>query len=400
MQALPGNARRGAFGGLILALSVTSYSTSSSMVHTLSTTLLGILIGFVVAETPLSGPLQELVGLSSRSPDKVGLDVLHGTLQKGKSSDDEKGSSSSKLLDQRTMYGLQHAFLNLEVTGWWFNMGLWPEKAEREQRATRLPFREACKALVDKVVHDIGINGQSSILDVGFGCGDQDVYIAQKYKPGKITGITIEPIQHHAAEQLIKHSDVGHTQIGLYVADGSKLPEFLAAHPEVLTSPSSSKSAVDDTKGYFTHVISIDSAYHYRTRRQFLENALQSLVPGGVGCLAMADMILAKPAPTSAAGRWIFEQVFEAMQIPPTNMKTLDEYRRDLEEAGFKQVELECVEDRVFSGLADHIEAQLGQFGGLVKPNVHWTYWGLVRALRWLAASGWIHFVVVKARRP
>ncbi|KAF9976562.1 hypothetical protein BGZ73_008317 [Actinomortierella ambigua] len=393
-QTLSGNARRGALGGLVLALGITSYSTSSSLVHTLSTTLLGILIGFVVAETPLSGPLQELMGLSSRSADKVGLEVLHGILQQQKESG-EKDDSSSGLLDQRTMYGLQHAFLNLEVTGWWFNMGLWPEKSELQQRTTRLAFRDACKALVRKVVHGIDINEQSSILDVGFGCGDQDVFMAQQYKPGRITGITIEPIQHHAAEQLVKHSDVGDTKIALYIADASKLPEFLSSHTEVLGGAPGTKEA-----SFFTHVVSIDSAYHYRTRRQFLENAFQYLHPGGVGRLAMADMVLAKPVPTSAVGQWVFNKVFDAMQIPPTNMKPLAEYRRDLEETGFQDIEIECVEERVFAGLADHIEAQLGQFGGLVKPNVHWTYWGLVRGLRWLAASGWIHFVVVKARRP
>ncbi|KAF9166659.1 hypothetical protein DFQ26_007232 [Actinomortierella ambigua] len=394
-QTLSGSVRLGSFAGLVLALAVTSYTTSTSLTHTLSTTLLGILIGFVVAETPLSGPFQELVGLVSRSPDKVGLDVLHGTLQEQRATDEDT-DASSRLLDQRTMYGLQHAFLNLEVTGWWFNMGLWPDKSEQQQRTTRLPFRDACKALVRKVVHDIGINEQSSILDVGFGCGDQDVYMAQQYKPGKITGITIESIQHHAAEQLVKHSEVGDTKIALYVADASKLPEFLAAHPQVLGGA----TGTGEGKSFFTHVVSIDSAYHYRTRRQFLENAFRYLQPGGIGRLAMADMVLAKPAPTSAVGRWVFEKVFEAIQVPPTNMKSLAEYRHDLEEVGFQDIEIECVEERVFAGLADHIEAQLGQFGGLVKPNVHWTYRGLVRGLRWLAASGWIHFVVVKARRP
>ncbi|KAF9544246.1 hypothetical protein EC957_012292 [Mortierella hygrophila] len=366
-----------AFAVVVAALSL--HAVYSPVLTSLPSLLLGLLLGLVVAETPLASPIQELCGLTSRHPDKVGLDIIHAS-EKG------EGKTAKTQLDQRVMYGLQHAFLNLEVTGWWFNMGFWDK-----DKVPTMRFQDACKALVDKVTSRLDITSSSHILDVGFGCGDQDVYMAQLYKPARITGITIEPIQHHAAQDLVKRTPTPGTDINLYVADASKLPQFLESTPDLFASSTPSSDRL------FSHVISIDSAYHYNTRAAFLKNAAQVLAPN-TGRLALADMILAKPAPTSGFGLSIFKTVFGAMEVPPVNMKMMDEYRQDLVDAGFVDIEIECIEERVFSGLATHIENQTSRFGGMVGPGVKWTYSALAKGLWWLDRSKWLHFVVVKAR--
>ncbi|KAF9085882.1 hypothetical protein BGX29_003091 [Mortierella sp. GBA35] len=368
----------------VAALSLKAFvfsNTQKSLLDSLSPLLLGFLLGLVVAETPLASPLQEFCGLTSRHPDKVGLDIIHAA-----NTSSQEGKATKSHLDQRVMYGLQHAFLNLEVTGWWFNMGLWDKAQSPPMR-----FQDACKALVKKVTSQLDINSDSHILDVGFGCGDQDVYMAQLHRPARITGITIEAIQHHAAQDLVKRTPTQGTDINLYVADASKLPQFLDSTPNVFASGTPS------TKRHFSHVVSIDSAYHYNTRAQFLKNAAQVLAPN-TGRLALADMILAKPAPNSGLGLSIFKAVFGAMEVPAVNMKMMDEYRQDLIDAGFVDIEIECIEDRVFSGLATHIQNQTSRFGGMVGPGVKWTYAALSKGLWWLDRSKWLHFVVVKAR--
>ncbi|KAG0196830.1 hypothetical protein BGX28_009697 [Mortierella sp. GBA30] len=375
------NTRFASFITLITALflSILLSSGPKSRLESLFPVLLGFLLGLLVAETPAASPLQELCGLSSRHPDRVGLDILHA-----------QGTASSNIakveLDQKVMYGLQHAFLNLELTGWWFNMGLW----EKE----KMKFQDACKALVRKVTSHLDINEDSHILDVGFGCGDQDIYMAQLYQPRQITGITIEPIQHHAAQELIKRTETPGTKIQLHVADASFLSRFLDENPALFGEMSSFSSPA---KRHFTHVISIDSAYHYNTRASFLKNAAQVL-ESKTGRLALADMVLAKPAPTSSLGKAFFSFVFKAMEVPVVNMKTMEEYKQDLVDAGFVDIEIECIEDRVFSGLAAYIQDQLARLGGLVKPGVQWNYWALSKGLWWLDRSKWLHFVVVKAR--
>ncbi|KAG0376941.1 hypothetical protein BGX24_006983 [Mortierella sp. AD032] len=355
-------------------------SSTGAVVGSIAPLILGLLLGLIVAETPIASPIQELCGLTSRHPDKIGLDIIHAA-----DAFTQEGKTAKSQLDQRVMYGLQHAFLNLEVTGWWFNMGLW------DKDVSGMRFQDACKALVQKVTSQLDINSDSHILDVGFGCGDQDVYIAQLHRPARITGITIEPIQHHAAQDLVKRTPTPGTDIHLYVADASKLPQFLDSTPDLFASGTLT------TDRLFSHVISIDSAYHYNTRAEFLKNAAQVLAPN-TGRLALADMILAKPAPTSGVGQLIFKTVLGAMEVPYVNMKMMDEYRRDLIDAGFVDIEIECIEDRVFSGLATHIQNQTSRFGGMVGPGVKWTYLALAKGLWWLDRSKWLHFVVVKAR--
>lgn len=128
------------------------HAVYSSVLTSLPSILLGFLLGLVVAETPLASPVQELCGLTSRHPDKVGLDIIHA-------SKEGEGKAAKKQLDQRVMYGLQHAFLNLEVTGWWFNMGLWDK-----EKVPAMRFQDACKALVEKVTSHLDITSSSHIL--------------------------------------------------------------------------------------------------------------------------------------------------------------------------------------------------------------------------------------------
>ncbi|KAF9185790.1 hypothetical protein BGZ50_002874 [Haplosporangium sp. Z 11] len=414
---------------IILGLGLTALfpSENPSRLESVSPLLLGFLLGLIVAETPIASPIQELLGLQTRHPDKVGLQLLHDSSPlhgeqggsetvAGQTSSNTKVSSSSssssngddKKLDQKTMYGLQHAFLNLEVTGWWFNMGLWEKDDDTDVKDENgsavkmksMRFQDACKALVRKVTSQLDINQESHILDVGFGCGDQDVYIAQLYEPARITGITIEPIQHHAAENLIRRTTLpSETVIDLHVADASNLPEFLDTTPSVFQYPagSSLSSSTSTHNGTFSHVLSIDSAYHYNTRATFLKNASQVLTPD-TGRLAMADMLLARPPPTSRFGQLLFQAVFSGMQVPVENMKTMSEYKQDLIDAGFVDIEIECIEDRVFPGLAGFIQEQRYRFAGMVSPGVMWTYGFLSWGLSWLDRSHWLHFVVVKAR--
>lgn len=183
---------------IVLGLGLTTLfpSENPSRLESVSPLLLGFLLGLIVAETPIASPIQGLLGFQTRHPDKVGLQVLHGSSplqsgqdgqQSGSETAAEKISSNTKVnarnsdsdsnddakkLDQRTMYGLQHAFLNLEVTGWWFNMGLWEKDDDADVKCENgsavkmksMRFQDACKALVRKVTSQLDINQESHIL--------------------------------------------------------------------------------------------------------------------------------------------------------------------------------------------------------------------------------------------
>lgn len=187
-----------AFSGLLAALAVSTFypSSSSSRLQTLSPLALGFLLGLLVAETPLASTLQQLFGLTTRHPDKVGLDILHGGVHPASSPSDGSGDQAERKkseLNQRTMYGLQHAFLNLEVTGWWFNMGLWDkeqdgniltDKEETKPKFKVMRFQDACQALVRKVTSGLDINTKSHILGKVWSvvcCFTCCLFVASKY---------------------------------------------------------------------------------------------------------------------------------------------------------------------------------------------------------------------------
>ncbi|KAG0241863.1 hypothetical protein BGW41_005209 [Actinomortierella wolfii] len=413
--------------------------------------LLGFLLGILFSETPFVDPILRLLGLADSR--RFGVDILQGTAwtfvdhptqgSKGSAAagacdggsgicdearqtenghlttetmasispspstlllnDDRKTGQPLKPLGfQKTNYGLRYSFLNVEVTGGWLGMGLWPKDG------TKIPYREACQAMVRKVTAGLNIDATSHLLDVGFGCGDQTVYMAELYGPKRITGITIEPLQHYAGEQLVlnSRSRTPNTSIELYVADASNLLDFLKEHPQVLGSrlengqsplPSSSLW----TQRCFTHIISIDSAYHYNTRRKFFEQAYAVLEPGR-GLLAMADVIPRRHPPMTGIKGWMFRQFSRwYLKVPLENMQTLEEYRQMLEEVGFQEIEIETVEDQVFLGWADFISTQLRVLKsvGLVRPRVGWSFWLLQNVLRSVDRSKTMHFIIVKARR-
>ncbi|KAG0233239.1 hypothetical protein BGW42_007552 [Actinomortierella wolfii] len=413
--------------------------------------LLGFLLGILFSETPFVDPILRLLGLADSR--RFGVDILQGTAwtfvdhptqgskrgaaagayDSGSGIGDEvrqtedghhttetmasisPSLSTSSLLNedrkaeqplkplgfQKTNYGLKYSFLNVEVTGGWLGMGLWPKDG------TKIPYREACQAMVRKVTAGLNIDATSHLLDVGFGCGDQTVYMAELYGPKRITGITIEPLQHYAGEQLVLNSRnrTPNTSIELYVADASNLQDFLKEHSQVLgSSPGNGQSLLPSslsTQRYFTHIISIDSAYHYNTRRKFFEQAYAVLEPGR-GLLAMADVIPRRRPPMTGIKGWIFRQFSRwYLKVPLENMQTLEEYRQMLEEVGFQEIEIETVEDQVFLGWADFISTQLRVLKsvGLVRPRVGWSFWLLQNVLRSVDRSKTMHFIIVKARR-
>lgn len=143
------NSRFAAFITLLAGLGFSILKVSSS----LPALLFGFLLGFLIAETPFASELHELFGLTPRDPDKVSLNVLYP--QSG-----EHQAEIKSVLSQKAMYGLQNATLNMEVTGFWFNMGLW-------NKGTNMRFQDACKALVEKVTSHVGIDQQSHILGKG-----------------------------------------------------------------------------------------------------------------------------------------------------------------------------------------------------------------------------------------
>ncbi|OBZ82145.1 Erythromycin 3''-O-methyltransferase, partial [Choanephora cucurbitarum] len=150
---------------------------------------------------------------------------------------------------QSELYGLRNLLVNLELPpkSAWFNMGLWDRP--------NLNYSQACQNLVREVTEQCAIQPNSSILDVGFGCGDSCLFLAEHYQ-SKVKGITNEQSQLTVANKRIP--DHLKEQIAL----------ILGSADDLSTYTSSEKHDA---------VLSIDSAYHFNTRWDFLRNAFDCL---------------------------------------------------------------------------------------------------------------------------
>ena len=92
----------------------------------------------------------------------------------------------------------------------------------------------------------------------------------------------------------------------------------------------------------FNKVLSVDAAYHFKTREKFISEASRTLVVGG--SLVVADMILCGPFHLlSCWQRICLRVVATAVGIPLVNMVDENEYVEMLHRHGFGT---QCFSDR------------------------------------------------------
>jgi SAM-dependent methyltransferase len=136
----------------------------------------------------------------------------------------------------------------------WLNLGLW-EGPGGEEEAPR-----AVRRLVEQLAGELPKGGV--ILDVGNGLGAQDPVIAEVASPRRLVAMNITASQLVAGRDPL--SEAGADPV---VADAMRIP--LA-------------------DGSADGIISVEAAFHFRSRRRFFTEAYRVLRPGGV--LTMSDV--------------------------------------------------------------------------------------------------------------
>ena len=174
----------------------------------------------------------------------------------------------------------------------------------------------------------------------------------------------------------------------------------------------------------FNKVLSVDAAYHFRTRRHFVSEAARTLVTGGR--LVVADLILHRPyAELGWRERLGLALVSLAVRIPGENLVDEAEYTEMLESlgaaaalflsarvcpsdcvlgvprAGFGDVEIRPITEHVVPGFSRFVGRH--RRGALGPPLTRPRDWYKLRAVSWLLSKGQRHgvvdFVVARARK-
>lgn len=154
----------------------------------------GALTATLLSDTPLFSILRHVVGFTTSATPQTPFD---------KQQQQQWGKAGPQ------HYGTHHRLLNLKVTGTWLNLGYWEDTDD---------FQSACESLARMTAEAVELGPSDSLLgicslfrpfevissllsdpfsffsllDVGYGCGDQDLYFWKQFKPAEIVGITSE----------------------------------------------------------------------------------------------------------------------------------------------------------------------------------------------------------------
>ncbi|KAI8093123.1 S-adenosyl-L-methionine-dependent methyltransferase [Halteromyces radiatus] len=277
------------------------------------------------------------------------------------------------------MYGLRHLWLNLEIPPktLWCNMGYWSEHVNH--------YSEACERLVLMVVDKLNIKPKDSILDVGYGCGDSCLFLADRFDC-QVTGITNEYAQWKLSkdrtEQLSRKQQ---ERIKLFEGSATELDKVLG------------KDGKTDLE--FDHIVSIDSAYHFNTRWDFLRQAFQHLKPGGT--LGLYDIVLHEKA-TLPSGwkRDVWNYISTVLHLPLANMETQENYGAYLKQYGYVDIEFEpLLAQDVFGGLSFYCLEQKNKMNYWQIGNWQDMMYLSISAFLFdtLAKKQWLQPMIIKA---
>lgn len=252
------------------------------------------------------------------------------------------------------------------------------------------------------------VKGSSRIklVDVGFGCGDQTLYLTRqlsrveeddRQRPllDDYVGITINRHQAEFARQRLEEktaeAEAWTPNVRIFCADAANPTSWSSELRDAVSRQELDNKASKES----TWLLALDTLYHFKPSRQPLFNYAYEHLHASIMAF---DLILSDSA--SMIDRILLRLVCLLASTPFSNFKTQSEYRQMLVTAGYSSdsVAMQDISEYVFPGIAGYIErkeAELKRFGmNLGKLRQAGKVFG------WWGRSGVVKGVIVVARSP
>lgn len=245
----------------------------------------------------------------------------------------------------------------------WLNLGLWDGPGDEAEAAV------APRRLVETLARALPRGGD--VLDAGNGLGAQDPVIAAVAAPGRFVAINVTESQLRAGRRRL--DEAGARPV---LADATRIP--LA-------------------DGSVDGVISVEAAFHFRSRREFFAEARRVLRAGGV--LVMSDVSAERTIPRTPA-----ELFAGLVNLRVWGLRARDQWSRariegELRDAGFVDVGVEVVSDRVLRPALRFLRARIA-----ARRDVPRAYRTGARLVLWTWTVLWrgraIEYLLVRASVP
>ncbi len=244
----------------------------------------------------------------------------------------------------------------------WLNLGLWEGPGSEDEA------EDACRRLVRTLA--MALPGDGVILDVGNGLGTQDPLIAEAVSPRRLVAMNITEWQLAAGRARLTEAAAAPV-----AGDAARLP--VAA-------------------GTVDGIISVEAAFHFRSRKAFFDECYRVLRPGGV--LSMSD-ISTQRWPVSPAELFSGLTQLRVFGLRRSMAMTAGQIAAAARDAGLAEVEVTACGDRVIAPALRLTAKRLA--GAMAAPAGQQA---AARLLLWQVNLLWrrriIDYLLLRAVRP